>query len=88
MLMTSLIYYTLYIFFVVLEMILFLYILTSWFPINNRFKNLLITLMAPVLDPVRYLLKHSIFNTPTADISPIIGLVIISFLQQFFYTLK
>lgn len=86
--MTSLIYYALYIFFVVLEIILFLYILTSWFPINNRFKNLLITLLAPVLDPVRYLLKHSIFNTPTADISPIIGLVIISFLQQFFYTLK
>lgn len=86
--MTNLIYNTLYIFFVVLEMILFLYILTSWFPISIRFKNFLITLLAPVLDPVRYLLKHSIFNTPTADLSPIIGLVIISFLQQFFYILK
>lgn len=86
--MSSLIYYALYIFFVVLEMILFLYILTTWFPIGVRFKNFLITLLAPVLDPVRYLLRHSIFNTPTADIAPIIGLVIISFLQQFFYALK
>ncbi len=88
MLMSSSIYYVLYIFFVVLEVILFLYILASWFPISGRFKNFLVTLMAPVLEPVRYLLKHSIFSTPTADISPIIGLVIISFLQQFFYALK
>lgn len=88
MFMSSLICNVLYIFFVVLEMILFIYIITSWIPMNNRFKELLITLLAPILDPVRALLKHSIFNTPAADLSPIIGLVIISFLQQFFYSLK
>jgi uncharacterized protein YggT (Ycf19 family) len=86
--MSSLIYNALYVFFVVLEMILFLYILTSWFPIGNRIKNMLIVLLDPILVPVRFLLKHSIFNTTAADLSPIIGLLIISFFQQFFYVLK
>lgn len=84
----ELIYNAFYIFFVLLEVILFIYIITSWFPISTRFLKLLITLIAPILDPVRYLLRHSIFNTPTADLSPIIGLVILSYLQQFFYVLK
>jgi YGGT family. len=86
--MSSVIYNVFYIFFVVLEIILFLYIITSWIPMNNRFRDLLVTLLAPVLEPVRVLLRHSIFNTPAADLSPIIGLVVISFLQQFFYSLK
>lgn len=86
--MISLIYNSLYIFFVVLEMILFFYIMASWFPISTRIKSILVTLLDPILEPVRFLLKRSIFNTPTADISPIIGLVIISYLQQFFYILK
>lgn len=86
--MSSLIYNSFYIFFVVLLMILFCYIIAAWLPMSTRFKKLLIILLAPILDPVRYLLKHSIFNTPTADLSPIIGLIIILYLQQFFYTLK
>lgn len=86
--MSNLIFNALYIFFIVLEMILFLYIIISWFPMNKHIKNVFITLLAPILDPVRYLLKHSIFNTTTADLAPIIGLVIISYLQQFFYVLK
>jgi len=88
MIMIELIYNALYIFFVVLEIILFLYIITSWFPISIRIKNIFVTLLDPILEPVRFLLKHSIFNTPTADLSPIIGLVIISYFQQFFYVLK
>ncbi|QHQ62258.1 YggT family protein [Anaerocolumna sedimenticola] len=86
--MINRIYDALYIFFIVIEMILFLYVITSWFPINNRFKNLICFLIDPILVPVRYLLKHSIFNTPTADLSPVIGFVIILFLQEFFYILK
>jgi YggT family protein len=88
MIMTHLIFNALYVFFIILEMILFLYVLTSWFPINNNFKSFLAVLIDPILVPVRYLLKHSIFNTPTADLSPVIGFVIILFLQEFFYILK
>ncbi len=86
--MAHLIFNTLYVFFIVLEMILFLYVITSWFPINNRIKSILVTLIDPILMPVRYLLKHSIFNTPAADLSPVISFVIILFLQEFFYVLK
>lgn len=85
--MLSLLYHALYIFFIVLEIILFLYVITSWFPVNARFKNFLLTLLDPVLIPIRYLLKHSIFNTPTADLSVIIGFIVILYLQEFFYAL-
>lgn len=86
--MASLIYNVFYVFFVVLEIILFLYILTSWFRINGKIKNILFTLIEPVITPVKYLLKHSIFNSPAADLSPIISFIIIIFLQNFFFTLK
>lgn len=86
--MTHLLFNALYVFFIVLEIILFLYVIISWFPINNFIKNILTILIEPILTPVRYLLKHSIFNTPTADLSPIISFVIILFLQEFFYILK
>jgi YggT family protein len=85
--MLILIYHTLYIFFIVLEIILFLYVITSWFPINVKFKNFLLTLLDPILVPIRYLLKHSIFNTPAADLSIVIGFIIILYLQDFFYSL-
>lgn len=86
--MASLIYNVFYVFFVVLEIILFLYILTSWFRINGKVKSVLFTLIEPVIIPVKYLLKHSIFNSPAADLSPIISFIIIIFLQNFFFTLK
>ncbi len=86
--MTHLLFSALYVFFIVLEIILFLYVIISWFPINNFIRNLLTVLIEPILTPVRFLLKHSIFNTPTADLSPIISFVIILFLQEFFYILK
>lgn len=86
--MTHLLFNALYVFFIVLEMILFLYVITSWFPINHNIKSFLVVLIEPILVPVRYLLKHSIFNTPAADLSPIISFVIILFLQEFFYVLK
>lgn len=86
--MSYLIFNSLYVFFIVLEIVLFTYFITTWFPINSRFKGLLVTLLDPILIPIRYLMKHSIFNTKVADISPMIALVVILFLQSFFYYLK
>ena len=86
--MINKLYDALYIFFIVLEIFLFLYVIISWLPVNNRFKSIICFLIDPILVPVRYLLKHSIFNTPTADLSPVIGFVVILFLQEFFYVLK
>ncbi len=77
-------YEALYIFFTVLEIILFIYVIASWFPLSNRFKSMLTFVLDPILEPVRYLLRHSIFNTPRADLSPMIGFIVILFLQEFF----
>jgi uncharacterized protein YggT (Ycf19 family) len=85
--MAALIYKTLYIFFVVLEMILFIYIFTSWLPIGAKLKDFLLTLLSPIFGPIQFLLKYSVFQTRGIDFSPIIALIIISYFQQFFYGL-
>lgn len=84
----NLIYHVFYLFFTFLEVILLIYIVTSWFNLRGRFKEILLTLLEPIFVPVRFLLKHSIFNTPKVDMSPIIGFVIITFLQEIFLNLK
>lgn len=86
--MIQLLYNALYVFFIVLEVILFMYLIISWFPVNNFIRDFITVLIDPILTPVRYLLRHSIFNTPTADLSPIISFIIIVFFQEFFYVLK
>lgn len=80
--MSILIYRTFYVFFNVIEIILFIYLISSWFPIPNGIKKVLVTLINPILDPIRFLLRRSIFNTPISDFSPIIGIVILSYLQN------
>jgi uncharacterized protein YggT (Ycf19 family) len=82
--MSGLIIQALYIFFLVLEIILFAYIILSWLPLSPNFRTMLATLVDPMLGPIRYLLDHSIFKTRSIDLSPIIAFIIISYLQQFF----
>jgi len=82
--MAQIIYTTFYIFFMIMQLVLLLYMLSSWFRGGERIKNLLALLMEPILTPVRFLLKYSIFSNPAADLSPLIGFVIILFLQNFF----
>lgn len=74
----------LYVFFTVLEIILFLYVTASWFPNGRKIREMLATVLEPIFVPVRYLLKHSIFNTPRADLAPILSFVIILFFQELF----
>lgn len=80
--MNILMYRTFYVFFNVIEIILFINLISSWFPIPNGIKKILVTLINPILDPIRFLLRRSIFNTPVSDFSPIIGIVILSYLQN------
>lgn len=83
----NLLYDVLYVFFTVLEIFLFVYVILSWIPNSRKLREMFATLLDPIFVPVRFLLKHSIFNTPRADLAPIISFVIIVFLQGFFYTL-
>ena len=83
--MTFILCQTLYIFFVVLEFVLMAYVFMSWIPLGAKVKHIMHRLTAPILDPIRFLLKHSIFYSQVADLSPIVGFVIVSYMQQFFY---
>lgn len=85
--MIQTIYSTFYMFFVVLQVILLLFMVSSWFNGGEKFKNLLSLLIEPILTPVRFLLKYSIFGNPAADLSPLISFVLIMFLQDFFVKL-
>lgn len=78
---------TLYIFFIVLEILLFLYIISSWLPLGAKLKSFFLTILGPIFDPIRFLLKFSVFQTRGIDLSPIIALVVISYFQQLFYRL-
>jgi len=60
---------------------------SSWFNGGEKFKNLLSLLIEPIITPVRFLLKHSIFGNPAADLSPLISFVLIMFLQDLFIRL-
>lgn len=82
--MSALILQTFYIFFFVLEILLILYFISSWFPFLGQFKKTLIVFLDPLFDPIRYLLKHSIMKSNIVDISPIIALIIIAYFQQLF----
>ncbi len=83
----NLFYKVFYIFFIVLEVILCIYFISTWLPLPKKMKEFLRFLIEPMLTPLRFLIRHSIFNTPLADLTPMIAFVVILFLQKFFYVL-
>lgn len=85
--MTYIVCHALYIFFVILECVLFIYILGSWFPNALRFRALLLTLLDPIFVPIRFLLRKSVFYNAQRDLTPMVALILIFYLQSFFYGL-
>lgn len=85
--LSALLVHSLYIFFIVVEIILMIYVISTWIPLPPRLQGLLVSLIMPVLIPVRILLRHSVFYTRNVDLSPIIALTIVTFLQNLFYSL-
>ena len=83
--MTHMICQTFYYFFNILDTMLFLYILSSWFPNTKRYH--LAKFLDPLFTPIRYCLAHSIFRTGRGDLTPMIALVVLSYLQTFFYSM-
>lgn len=86
--MTYLICHGLYIFFVILEGVLFFYILLSWLPQAVKLRAMLFVLLEPVFVPLRFCLRHSVFNSNGADLTPMVALIVLSFLQSLFYNLS
>lgn len=80
--MISYIMYCLNIFFIVLSIIIVLYILTGVFNFGKRFRLFILILMEPVLTPMQKLVRNSIMNCFTVDISPYILLILSVYLQR------
>lgn len=86
--MTYILCRALYIFFVIMESVLFLYIISSWFPNAGKIRATLSTLLDPMFVPIRACLKHSVFSNHKIDLTPMITLIILSYLQTLFYNLS
>ena len=80
--MISYIMYCLNIFFIVLSIIIVLYILTGVFNFGKRFRLFILILMEPMLTPMQKLVRNSIMNCLTVDISPYILLILLVYLQR------
>ena len=79
------IYYALYI----MQMLLFLRVILSWFRLNpnNVLIELLYTLTEPILAPIRKLIDASIFGGRKGgmilDISPLIAFIFLQLMQSY-----
>lgn len=79
--MAGLIIKSLSIFLICMEVILFIHIFTNFLPIQSV-RNAVENITEPLLRPIRYLLKHSIFGTGGIDSSPIIAFIVLSYFGQ------
>lgn len=84
--MIDLICQAFYIFFVILQIVLLLYILLSWFPKGIHIRSFLLLILDPLFAPLRYFVRHSALQNSVFDITPMIALVVISYLQSLFYS--
>lgn len=85
--MLPMVFKAFYYFFLVLEGLLFLYIVSSWFP-GTKLRSFFYELLQPLFTPIRFLLKHSVFGSNFADFTPMIALILLSYLQSLFYQLS
>ena len=72
--------YCLYIFFIVLQIDVLLYLLKNILPGAGWFKYFVDMLAAPALSPVQKLVKHSVRKCFRTDISPYILLIVLFYL--------
>ncbi|MCR5791783.1 MAG: YggT family protein [Lachnospiraceae bacterium] len=83
--MVTLFYKTFYTFCMVLEVLVIIYMITGWFSQESYFRKRLSDLLEPALQPVRFLVKHSIFQMRNIDVVPIITIIILTFCEGFVY---
>lgn len=69
------------IFFLVLEILLVVFLIQSFFRVNPRLRAFFIMLVYPILAPMQRLFKYSILNTFSIDLSPYIALIILDYLR-------
>ncbi|WP_058485443.1 YggT family protein [Defluviitalea phaphyphila] len=74
------------IFFYILNMLIFIRVILSWFPINrdNPFVLIIYQLTEPILGPIRALMQKSVLGGKglMIDFSPIIALFLLEFIKN------
>lgn len=89
--MSTFFYKGLSLFFICLEVILLIYIFCSWLipgEIWAKYKKYIDFVVEPIFVPIRHLMKYSIIYSPIFDLSPIITVAIVIYLQQLFGRLQ
>lgn len=74
--------YCMEIFFIVLEVIVLFYMIQTMVNLGIQIRKFTLILVAPILQPMQKLVKHSIMNTFSIDLSPYLLIVILSYLER------
>lgn len=80
--MIEYIIYCMGIFFIVLEIIVLIYMLQSIIDMGRYVRLVTLILVEPILSPMQRLVKHSVMNTFSLDLSPYILLIILYYLGK------
>lgn len=74
--------YCMGIFFVVLEVIVLLYVLQTIVDLGYHVRKFTVILVAPILLPMQKLVRRSVMNTFSMDLSPYILLIVLYYLER------
>ena len=74
--------YSLEIFFIVLEVIVLLCLIQKMFDFGLQVRRITLILVAPILQPMQRMVKHSVMNTFSVDLSPYLLIVVLSYLER------
>ncbi len=70
------------IFAIVLEVIVLIYMMQGIFRFGPKLRYFLLMLVSPVLVPMQKMVRRSILNTFTIDLSPYVLLIVLVYLEQ------
>ena len=79
------VYYIIYcmeIFFIVLECLVVLFLVQSFFPLSQKVRLFFLMMVSPILFPMQKIMKYSMMNTFSIDLSPYVILIILSYLER------
>jgi len=79
--MSYLIIRSLTIFLIVLEVMLFIQIFINFLPFQ-KIRNIVESIVEPILKPIRFMLSHSVFQSGGSDSSPIIAFIVLTYFGQ------
>ena len=80
--MVHYIIYCMEIFFIVLECLVVLFLVQSFFPLSQKVRIFFLMMVSPILFPMQKIMKYSMMNTFSIDLSPYVILIVLSYLAR------